>query len=114
MATINPTYIAAQADKKHVYTWSTVTESDTCAAVIFQEVPQDISVQITGTWGGATATIVGDNGAGSGVACSAIVTAAASWTANALFSLAERPGSATPTFAGGSSQSLTITLIAWY
>ena len=102
-----------QEGKKHRYTWASVTESDTCLALDIQELPQDISVEFDGTWGGASGTIVGTNNTAT-IPMTAMDGSTAAWTADALFSMLQRPGSITPTFAGGSSQSMTVTIILWY
>lgn len=112
MAVIPYTVTRDQNGLFHTVVWTGVTEADTCAAYLFQQLPQDISVEFDGTWGGATATLVGSNGGG-GKACTAIGGTTADWTADALVSVLERPKSFTPTFAGGSSQSMSVYMVVW-
>jgi hypothetical protein len=116
MAEIAYTTSIEQPGIKHTYTWSNVTENDTCAPFEFQDLAQDISIEAddTSAWGGASLTLVGSNGGSSGAVCTAMDGSTAAWTANALFSVLQRPGSITPTFAGGSSQSVSIAMTVWY
>ena len=113
MATITPT-ITHEAGHKILVQWDNVTESDTCTGFKCLGLYQDISIEAddTSAWGGATFTVVGDNGGG-GATCRAVGTGSTSWTTNAIFSIVERPDTITPTFTGGSSQSVTVYMICW-
>ena len=113
MAAITYTKTDPQPGKKQVITWANVTESDTFVAFTFQEMPQDISIEVDGTFGGASVTMLGANSTAA-VALTAMDGSTAAWTADAIFSILQRPGSLTPTAAGGSSQSLTVTMILWF
>ncbi len=115
MGTINYTVTRDQQDSKITVTWANVTEADACSAFVFQSLAEDITVEAddTAAWGGATLTIVGSNG-GTGSACTAMDNSTAAWTANALFSIRQRPGSVTPTFTGGIGQSVTVYMTLWF
>lgn len=99
---------------KHVVTWAGVTESDTCQAFNLQELPLDISAHIYGTFGSATGVLKIKNGGGSGVNAKSLDSVAISATTETLVSVLERPNTITPTFSGGTSQSLTVAIILWY
>jgi len=115
MATITPTVTRDQADSKYTVTWTNVTAADACAAFSFEALAENITVEAddTTSWGGATLTMVGSNG-GTGNACTAMNNSTASWTANALFSIRQRPASITPTFSGGVGQSVTVYMTVWF
>ena len=116
MATIAYTESYSQDARKLKITWENVTEADICQTFDFGNVlPADISIEAddTSAWGGATLTMVGSNGGG-GVACTSMNESTASWTANALFSILQRPNDITPTLTGGTSQSVTIYMVVWY
>lgn len=114
MAVISYTTTRSQEDQKYLVTWENVTENDTCLAFLFNEHSKNICVEAddTSAWGGSTLTMVGSNGGG-GIACKAMDDSTSSWTANALFSIRERPSQITPTFAGGTSQSVTVHMVVW-
>lgn len=114
MAEIAFTASRTQADTQHKFTWSAVTESDTCAKLTINELPQDISVHVSGTFGGATAVIKVANDGGTGVDALDLTGTAISLTAEGLKSVLERPATIVPTFSGGTSQSATVTIILWY
>jgi len=114
MATISYTVTRDQQGIKTTITWPNVTEADTCAAYGFQALAENITVEAddTAAWGGSTLTMIGSNG-GTGKACTSMNNSAAAWTANALFSIRQRPSSITPTFSGGLAQSVTVYMTIW-
>lgn len=114
MAVIPYSVDRVHASTKHVVTWASVTEADTCAAFTLQELPLDISAHIYGTFGGATGVLKIANGGGSGVNAKSLDSVAISMTTEGLVSVLERPNTITPTFSGGTSQSLTVAIILWY
>jgi len=114
MAVISYTVERVHPSTKHIVKWAAVTENDTCEAFTLQELPLDISAHIYGTFGGATGVLKIANGGGSGVNAKSLDSVAISIAAESLVSMLERPNTITPTFSGGTSQSLTVAIILWY
>jgi hypothetical protein len=62
MATVNPTTTTIEGDGSVVkHTWSTLTSTNTDGAPAKWSQFADRSVQMSGTWGGATVTLQGSN-----------------------------------------------------
>lgn len=57
MAVVNPTYTEGQGGT-HRYVWSGIANGDTCTQVSLPGAP-DVSIQVYGTFGGATLAIQG-------------------------------------------------------
>lgn len=89
-------------------TWSSITESDTALTVDLEQVVEEISIQLTGTFGGATVLIQGSNDGTNYETLKQLDGSSASFTAVALASILERPLYLKPSISGGSSQSITI------
>lgn len=89
-----------------IYTWTNVTETDTFAAV---EVPDaaDMSLQLGGTFGGATVTFQGSNDGTTYAGLADAGGTAISKTAAALVGVRERCRYVKPVAASGSAQSLS-------
>lgn len=112
MAAISPT-VTQSAGQYLKVTWSSVTESDTFAVFSFSELPQDISVHVSGTFGGATTVLKVANNGGAGVNATDLGGVPISITSEALTSVRERPLTIQPVASGGSSQSQTVTMVVW-
>lgn len=94
-------------------TWTPVTNADTFQAYSLDQRVSDLCFSYGGTHDGATLVINGGDGTRSGPTNS--LTGVAAWTADACFSLAERPRSIAPaTSGGGGSQSVGLSLMVWY
>lgn len=110
--------IAHTIDRKssecHVVTWTNVTESDTFQTFTFASLPMDISVHVSGTFGGSTTVLKVANNGSTGVDATDVSNTAISITAEAVKSVSERPLTIKPTASGGSSQSLTVNMVIWY
>lgn len=96
-----------------VVTWTDVTESDTAQTFTFNELPQDISLHTSGTFGGATVVYKVANDSGAGVNGTDLGGTAISVTAEDLSPLRERPISIKPTMSGGTSQTVDVTMVVW-
>ena len=102
MAVIVPTECVQDPEGKLVgWCWAAVTENDTCQAVRITK--NDVTMSVSGTIGGATATLVIDGITSSTVSLS---------TANTGALATEGGISYVPTFTGGSSQSANVLLTA--
>lgn len=106
MAVITPT--VERIRNAVIVAW-TFTEADTCAA--FEESNAiDASVQVAGTFGGATALLTGSNDKTNFVTLNDAGGAAISKAAAALVGVREKVRQWKPSASGGTSQSLTVTL----
>jgi hypothetical protein len=92
-------------------TWADVTENDTFQAFQLEEVVSEISVQIGGTFGGATVKITGSNDGSSFLDLLQLDGAATDATEADLYSLLERPLWVQPSASGGASQSIKVTVL---
>lgn len=112
MATIKATFadVSQVGDRGAlVWTWAAVTESDTFAALDLQEY-EAVAVEFTGTFGGATAILQGavlsnyatlKDGSGTDI----------SKTSAAWQTVGQQTRYVKPSASGGTSQSLTVTLL---
>ncbi|MBL4795781.1 MAG: hypothetical protein JKY50_00045 [Oleispira sp.] len=96
-----------------VVTWSSVTESDTAQTFELRELPQDISVHVSGTFGSSTTVLKVANDGGSGLDATDLGGTAVALTAEGITSLRERPLTIKPTMSGGTSQSLDVNMVVW-
>lgn len=96
-----------------VYTWTNVTESDTFQRLELDSLPQEISVHIKGTFGGATVVMKGSLEDEEGATLSQLGSLDASATSEDIFSLLDRPLYITPTHSGGTSESVTVSVAVW-
>jgi len=113
MAAKSPQIDRKATKDKITVTWTGVTESDTFVAYTFDKLAQDISVHTSGTFGSATVVYKVANNGGSGVNATDLGGTAISHTAEAITSVRERPLTIQPSASGGSSQSLTVTMVVW-
>lgn len=112
MATISPviTRLDINGQRAFKVLWETVTENDTCAAVELGS-HTDRSVQVTGTFGSATAIVQGSNDGTNYVGLNALDDGAAwSNTAAALQGVMEATRYIRPSASGGTGQDLDFTL----
>lgn len=99
-----------------VHTWSGVTEADTCAPAPIDATPRSLTVQFSGTFGGATAIMQGSNDLAFSLAAplddvedvAVSSTSAGSWELRYAWPFVR------PSASGGTGQSLTITLAVGY
>lgn len=114
MATISPTYTKLESERNSanmlVITWTPVTEADTCAPAACGDFA-DRSVQFDGTFGGATVKLQGSNNGSAYADLTDPQGNAISKTSAALEAVMELTAYTKPVISGGTSQSLTITLI---
>jgi len=106
MATITSTKQEAEGGG-YVVTWANVTEADVCAPVAFGGAP-DRSVQVVGTFGGAT---IGVHGSNDGTNFSALTDPQGNdieITAAKIEAVSELTRYIKPVTSGGSSSSVTI------
>ena len=91
--------------------WENVTEADTFQQYLLREVVSELSMHITGTFGGATVSIDGGNIASEMLELSQIGGSAATATAADIFSLLDRPLYIKPSHSGGSSASVDVHML---
>ena len=103
--------ISSKADRATLYTWAAVTESDTFQQLALDAAFSEISVHITGTFGGATVTIQGGNVSTEMLNLLQIGGATASATAADIFSLVDRPLYIQPSHSGGTSESMNVYML---
>ena len=104
--------IATTADGDALVTWAAVTEADTFKQYPLKEAVSEISIHITGTFGGSTVSIDGGNITGEMLPLTQIgAAAAATATAADIFSLLDRPLFLQPSHTGGTSESVTIYML---
>jgi hypothetical protein len=112
MSVISPTISAIKAyeENTNIVEWTPVTEADTCAPV---EMPGFTvrSIQIDGTFGGATVTFQGSNNGTTYATLSDPQGNAISKTSAAIEQVEEVTRYVKPVLAGGSSTSLKMTLL---
>ena len=111
MTTINPTVTFPSSDSVKVV-WATVTENDTAASYSGLSEYSDRTVQFTGTEGSSTMTFRGSNDETNFEILNDPLGTAISLSSNGLRQILEYTESVKPVFAGGSSQSVTVTLVA--
>jgi len=92
-----------------VVKWEAVTEADTCAAVALPAW-SDRSVQVNGTFGGATVIIQGSNDGTNYVTLNNPADAALSFAAAGLEAVLELTATLKPSISGGTGQSINIYL----
>lgn len=97
-----------------VFTWSNVTESDTFDAVHLEGAIKAATMQISGTFGGATVIAQGSNDDSTFVALDDVEDVAISHTAAGGSELRYAWPYMRPSASGGTSQSLTVTLAVMY
>lgn len=108
MATIAPT--RANVGPWQIYTWTGVTESDTFGPAPIDSPVRQATLQISGTFGGATVIAQGSNDGSTFVALDDVEDAAISHTSAGGSELRYLWPYMRPSASGGSSQSLTATL----
>lgn len=114
MATIKPTYtdVSERGDESAwSVVWTPVTENDTVVAAALPK-HADKSVIVTGTFGGATVTFQGSNDGTNFTGLADITGTAISITSAGAKAVAENTWQFKPAFSGGSSQSLTVAVLA--
>lgn len=114
MATINPTITVfenAKFSRQLIkVTWTPVTEADTCAPVECGDFA-DRSVQIDGTFGGATVVFQGSNDGTNYVTLTDPQGNNISKNAAGMEAVTELTALARPSASGGTGQSLTVTMV---
>lgn len=100
--------VTKRPDRGVLYTWASVTESDTFQIAEITGSISDMSVHVSGTFGGATVTINGGNDSSSVVALTQIGGTAATATAADVLSMLDLPIYIQPAAAGGTSQSIDV------
>jgi hypothetical protein len=93
-------------------TWAGVTEADTFQQYQLKEAVSEISVHVSGTFGGGTVSIDGGNIAGEMIGLTQIGGAAdATATAADIFSILDRPLFIQPSHSGGTSAAVSIYML---
>ena len=100
--------------KWQVYSWAGVTEADTCAPVKVEPAMFAYSMQTSGTFGSATVSLHGSIDGTNYVALKDATGTAISATAAGIVSGGQIALYLKPVATGGSSQSLTFTLMVGY
>ena len=114
MATIVPTVVLLGKQDGSIkrITWTPVTENDTCAPVALPEYA-DKSLQVLGTFGSASVALQGSNDGGATYAALNIPAGTAlAITAAGVKAVLENTELVKPVVTGGTSQSLTIVMVA--
>lgn len=103
-------YSQAKGSEGTVITWTGVTEADTFAPLNLDRVYTKATIQIGGTFGGATVVVNGSNDNTTYAGLSNQAGTAISVTAAAIKSVYEAPNYIQPSASGGTAQSLTVKL----
>jgi hypothetical protein len=111
MANIPPAVTHPTSDSIKVI-WATVTESDTPLSYKGMHEYADRSVQFVGTEGGSTMTFAGSNDGTNFETLNDPFGTAISLSAAGLRQVLEYTEEVKPIFTGGSSQSMTVTMVA--
>ena len=117
MAAISPTVSILEQVSPNIgpaitYTWTGVTEADTFVAAEVPLVLPDRTVHIFGTFGSATVVINGSINGSTYTALNDQSDNALSKTAAAIESIAQLTRYVQPTHSGGTSESVTVILLA--
>lgn len=94
-----------------LYEWEAVTQADTFQRLELDTAAVEISAHIEGTFGSATVVLKGANKDADGVVLQQMDGTEAEATAEALFSILDRPLYITPTHSGGLSESINVRLL---
>lgn len=106
MATITPT----KSDDNKRIVWENITENDTADPILIASGKH--TVEFNGTFGGATGTLQGGNTSGDLVDIDADAAPdGLSFAAQGMSNLEIAGGFVAPDFSGGSSQSITVTIV---
>lgn len=115
MAAIKPTLttVGRKDGSCYMVAWLAVTEADTCVAMDFPDLA-DKSIHVSGTFGGATVTVLGSNNdfATAGGALRGPDSVALSMAVETVKQILENPKQIKPVAAGGTGQSLNIYILA--
>lgn len=113
MATIAPTVTELPPYDGSVkkYTWTPLTETNTDGAPIEMGPWADRSVQVEGTFGGATVTIQGTNDGTNWQTLNNPASVALSFSAAGFKGILELPMKIRPLVTGGTSVSLTVSMV---
>lgn len=99
------------ANNDMLVSWQTVTESDTFQQFSLDEAVSEISVHVTGTFGGATLTVQGGNVSSEMLDLLQLSGGVASCTVADIFSILDRPLYVQPASSGGASQSIDVYML---
>ena len=112
MATIVPTVLTVGYGNSAVQTvqWTPVTEADTCRAVQYPEF-SDKSIQVAGTFGGASVALNGSNDGSNFAALRDPSSTTIAITTAGIKAVLENTLQVQPAATGGTGQSLTITIL---
>jgi hypothetical protein len=107
MAVIPYAIVPSPDIRSFVIKWTAVTEADTCAPVAIPT-HADRSVQVNGTFGGATAVIQGSNDGTNYLTLNNPADAALSFSSAGLEAILESTAYIKPLISGGTGQTLNI------
>lgn len=113
MAVVNAVEVETRVSGIHVYKWTPVTEADTCAPLMLPHFA-DKTVQVTGTFGGATITMNGSLNPGASPTAFGIHkpdSVAMTFATAGGFAVLENVTQIWPSTAGGTGSSLTVWLL---
>lgn len=114
MATVSPTFTFLPAARHSAQviavSWTPITNGDTCDFAECSDFA-DRSVQVTGTFGGATLSIQGSNDGSNWVNLTDPFNNAISLTGAGLRAIVELTRYIRPVLAGGAASSLTVSLL---
>lgn len=112
MATITPTITDISNDGSvQKVVWANLTNTDTVGAVARMAEWADRSIQVAGTFGGATIVIEGSNDETNYSTLNNAQGTALSFTAAGLKQIVEVPAVLRPSLSGGTGSTLTVTMI---
>lgn len=114
MATIDPTFssVSAQGTTIHLITWSGLSTADTATAFAVPSIAGiAASVQMSGTWGGATVVLQASNNGSTYATIKDLTATAISATANALFEFTNSSIYLKPVSSGGAADNVDVVLV---
>lgn len=110
MATVNYTETALQSVSSKVIKWTPLNQTDTDGQAYQPKWGRDLSVQVTGTFGGATVVLQGSNDGSTWATLTDHAGNAVSFTAAGLKSVAEATAYVRPLLSGGSGSTITVNM----
>lgn len=113
---VKPVSQISAATTYQLWEWGAATESDTLAELVLPQAPKALTLEVTGTSGGATFTVNGGLHVGAAAPLNALkdgaaISEALSGTNEVVISVLDIVTHITPVLTGGTSQSETVRLL---